>query len=71
MYAVIGTVNGGAVRIELSAGWPEGQRVLVIALPPDESTERVAPPAELLDEDARELATKPALSRAWLRDELT
>ena len=57
--------------LEGPAGWPDGQRVLIIALPPDEGVERIAPPAELLDEDARELATKPDLSRAWLRDELT
>jgi hypothetical protein len=52
------------------AEWPDGQRVVVIALPADCETERVAPPAELLEEDAKELATKPELSRAWLGDEL-
>jgi hypothetical protein len=65
MHTAEGTIESGAVRIDRPEGWAEGQRVLVIALPPDTVGDRVAPPSDLLEEDARELATRPAVSRSW------
>jgi hypothetical protein len=65
MYTVIGMVERGAVRLEQPTTWKEGQRVLVIALPSDEPVGTAAPPLELLEEDAREMAPRPdALKRA-------
>ena len=70
MESVIATFEAGVVRMEKAPAWRDGQRVLVIALPPDEGPQLLAPPAELLEEDARELATKPETIRAAIEDEL-
>lgn len=56
--AVLAKVEGGAIRLEQGANWADGQRVLVIALLADESIATEAPPAELLEEDAQELAPR-------------
>ncbi len=65
-----GRVEGGAVRFEEPADWAEGQRVLIIALPPGEAFSTEAPPVDLLEEDAREFAPRPDLLAAMNRDEL-
>jgi len=65
MHTAEGTIESGAVRIDRPEGWADGQRVLVIALPADGVGERIAAPVDLLEEDARELATKAAVSRSW------
>jgi hypothetical protein len=71
VHTAIGTIESGTVRFERGENWREGQRVLVIALPADGAAEMIAPPADLLDEDARELATRPEVSSATSRDDLT
>ena len=58
MNAVAGRFEEGGVRLDQPSGWPEGQRVLVIALPADEMIHAGAPPADLLEEDARDLAPR-------------
>jgi hypothetical protein len=70
MHAVIGMVEGSTVRLEQPTTWKEGQRVLVIALPPDEPVCASAPPLELLEEDARELAPRPDALKRANQDEL-
>ena len=70
MHAVIGMVERGTVRLEQPTPWEEGQRVLVIALPPDEPIGAAAPPLELLEEDAREMAPRPDALKRANRDEL-
>lgn len=70
VHALTGTIAGGTVQMDRPAEWPEGQRVLVIALPPELEAVRTPPPPELLEEDAKELATRPELARVWLGDEL-
>ena len=62
---MIGKLEHGVIRLERSTSWPEGQRVVVIALPTEDLPCRPAPPPELLAEDAREFAPRPdALARA-------
>jgi hypothetical protein len=58
MNGVIGHVRNGAVRLDTGVDWSEGQEVLVIAIPARIVTAE-APPAELLEEDAREFAVRP------------
>ena len=53
---MIGRVENGQIQIG-AIGWPNGQRVLVIAIPTPHATE--APPTQLLEEDAREFARRP------------
>ena len=65
MHTAEGTIASGAVKIDRPEGWADGQRVLVIALPVEGIGDLVAAPVDLLEEDARELATKPAVSRSW------
>jgi hypothetical protein len=67
----IGRVEGGAVRFEVPPDWAEGQRVLIIAIPPSEVVGMDAPPADLLDEDAREFAPRPDVLASVNRNELT
>jgi predicted DNA-binding antitoxin AbrB/MazE fold protein len=65
MHTVVGMVENGTIRLEQPTTLKEGQRVLVIALISDEAFGATAPPAELLEEDARELAPRrDALARA-------
>ncbi len=70
MQTVEGTFESGAVKIDRPLAWADGQRVLVIALPPESGADRIAPPADLLEEDARELAVRGDVSRSW-GEELT
>jgi len=65
MHTAEGTIASGAVKIDQPEGWADGQRVLVIALPVEGIGDLVAAPVDLLEEDARELATRPAVSRSW------
>jgi hypothetical protein len=57
MSTAIGHIENGTVRLDQSVDWAEGQEVLVIPLPA--AADRQAPPLELLEEDAREFATRP------------
>jgi hypothetical protein len=66
----IGRVEGGAVRFEEPADWAEGQRVLMIAIPPGELVCANVPPAELLEEDAREFAPRPEVLASVNKNEL-
>lgn len=70
MTSAIGHIESGGVRLDESVDWADGQAVLVIPLPvgiPD----RPAPPPELLEEDAREFATRPDTIADINRRELT
>lgn len=55
--AIVGQVSNGVIRLSKPGPWAEGQRVLVIALPPDAQVS-APPPDDLLDEDAREFAPR-------------
>jgi hypothetical protein len=70
MHGVEGTVEGGTVRLAEKTEWPEGQRVLVIALPADAPLGLPAPPADLLEEDARDLAPRREVLHRLNEDEL-
>jgi hypothetical protein len=69
MTSAVGHIENGTVRLDQSVDWSEGQEVLVIALPVA-MTDRLAPPPELLEEDAREFATRPEAIAAVNRREL-
>ena len=69
MTSVIGRVENGTVRLSESVGWSEGQEVLVIMLR-ERPIQGDAPPAELLEEDAREFAVRPDTLREVNRREL-
>ena len=58
MTSAIGHIENGRVRLDENVDWSEGQEVLVIPLSAT-ATDRQAPPPELLEEDAREFATRP------------
>jgi hypothetical protein len=60
MRSAIGIVDGGKVRLEESLDWSDGQRVLVIPVPADDSVHRGPPPAELLEDDESELSPRRA-----------
>jgi hypothetical protein len=66
---VSGRVERGKVKLSRPVAWSEGQEVVVIPLPPS-ITEGVAPPLELLEEDAREFARRPETLAAINRSEL-
>jgi len=66
----IGRVEGGAVRFEVPADWTDGQRVLMIAIPPGELVGTDVPPADLLEEDAREFAPRSEVLASVNKDEL-
>jgi hypothetical protein len=66
----IGRVEGGTVRFKAPADWTEGQRVLMIAIPPGELECTEVPPADLLEEDAREFAPRPAVLGSVNKTEL-
>jgi hypothetical protein len=70
MHGVVGTIEKGAVRLEKPIAWEEGQRVLVIALPQGEPMSTAAPPPELLEADALELAPRVDVLEGINRGEL-
>ena len=70
MLGLVGRIEGGAVHLDQKVTWGDGQRVLVIALPPDELVASGMPPTELLEEDARELAPRADLIARTNLDEL-
>jgi hypothetical protein len=70
MDALTGTVEDGVVRLERPGAWPDGQRVLVIALPPEAASDADVPPLELLEEDAQELARRSDVARKVNREEV-
>ena len=61
MQSFVATVEDGVIRVDEGHPLPNGRRVLVIALPASEGAPAVAPPQELLDEDAREFRPKREL----------
>jgi predicted DNA-binding antitoxin AbrB/MazE fold protein len=69
MSSAMGHIENGVVRLDQNVDWSEGQEVLVIALPAD-ATDRQPPPLELLEEDAREFATRPEIIASIGRREL-
>ena len=70
MNAIVAKVEDGAIHLEESGDWAEGQVVLVIALPTDDAMCVDAPPVELLEEDTREFAPRPELLTAVNKREL-
>jgi hypothetical protein len=66
---VSGRLERGKVKLSRPVAWSEGQEVVVIPLPPSIS-ESVAPPLELLEEDAREFARRPETLAVINRNEL-
>ena len=70
MNQAIGHFENGAIRLNERVEWTDGQRVLVIALPAT-SLASESPPAELLDEDAREFAVRREAISNINRGELT
>jgi hypothetical protein len=58
MASANGHIENGTVHLDQSVDWSEGQKVLVILLPAA-AARLQAPPPELLQEDAREFATRP------------
>jgi len=58
MTSANGHIENGTVHLDQSVDWSEGQEVLVILLPAA-AARLQAPPPELLQEDAREFATRP------------
>jgi hypothetical protein len=69
MLGAIGHVENGTIQLSERVDWSEGQRVLVIALPPSSSALE-APPAHLLEEDAREFAVRGETLNEINRSEL-
>jgi hypothetical protein len=69
MTSATGHIENGEVHLDQSVDWAEGQEVLVIPLPAA-AAEREAPPLELLEEDAREFATRPEATADINRREL-
>jgi hypothetical protein len=66
---VVGHVEDGVVRLNAPAQWKDGQVVLVIpldALPASDET----PPADLLEQDAAELAPRRDVLRSVSEDDL-
>jgi hypothetical protein len=70
MTSAIGRIESGRVRLDESVDWADGQAVLVIPLPAG-APDRLAPPPELLEEDAREFATRQDTIADINRRELT
>jgi hypothetical protein len=66
LTAILGRVRGGVIRLTGAGQWPDGQRVLVVPLP--EELPGIAPPQDLLEEDACELAPGRA-SRSGIEHE--
>ncbi len=68
---VIGRLQNGKVLLSRRVPWSNGQKVVVIALPPAVgSSSALAPPIELLEEDALEFARLPETLAAVNRSEL-
>lgn len=65
----LGHLENGVVRLNEPAGWPNGQRVLVVPLAAS-AEEHVSPPESLLAEDAREFAPRHDQLSSVNRDEL-
>ena len=59
------------MRFEAPSDWSEGQRVLMIAIPPDELERTEVPPADLLEEDAREFAPRSEVLASVNKNELS
>ena len=70
MNSVVGTIERGQVRLDEPTAWEEGQRVLVIVLPQGEPVSTAAPPPELLEADAREIAPRAEMLERINRGEL-
>jgi hypothetical protein len=67
----MGRLEDGKVLLSRRVGWSNGQEVVVIALPPSVGSGlTLAPPIELLEEDALEFARLPETLAAVNRSEL-
>ncbi|MBI4706076.1 MAG: hypothetical protein HY744_33700 [Deltaproteobacteria bacterium] len=73
MGAVVGRIEQGQVRLTQRLAGSEGQAVLVVLLPGSavaKEGQRMAPPADLLEEDAREFRRRPETLSALNHGEL-